>query len=121
VWDPLRTGRITSGRQLFGNATWWLLFADGYRALDTLDNDRDGYVSGGELTGLALWFDRDTNGVSEPGEVVPIEEAAAGRIRALGTRPDGLERGGPKHSRGLILNDGTAVPTYDWVAERVSK
>jgi hypothetical protein len=121
VWDPARTGRIASGRQLFGNVTWWLLFADGYRALDTLDNDRDGYVSGSELAGLAVWFDRNTNGLSERGEVAPIEQAFDGRIRSLGTRPDGEELGGPFHSRGLILDDGQALPTYDWIAERVEE
>lgn len=116
TWDPWRTGEITSGRQLFGNATWWLLFADGYRALDTLDDDRDGYVSGLELDGLAVWFDRNGNGRSERGEVVPVEHLP---IRALGTRPDGEELGGPRHSRGLVLADGQVLPTWDWIAHRV--
>src|SRR5262249_31676083 len=33
VWDPDGTGKITSGRQLFGSVTWWLFFEDGYHAL----------------------------------------------------------------------------------------
>lgn len=116
TWDPLRRGEVTSGRQLFGNATWWLLFADGYRALDTLDDDRDGYVSGAELDGLAVWFDRNVNGLSEPGEVVPIERLP---VQALGTRPDGTEHGALRHGDGLVLDDGRVLPTYDWIARQV--
>jgi hypothetical protein len=78
--------------------------------------DLDGNVSGAELDGLAVWFDRNGNGRSEPGEVMPIERLP---VRALGTRPDGREGGGPRHSRGLVLTDGRALPTYDWIARRV--
>jgi len=41
VWDPRGAGRIDSGRQLFGSATWWLLWPSGYRALEALDDDGD--------------------------------------------------------------------------------
>jgi len=53
VWDPLNRGEITSGRQLFGTATWWLLFPNGYAALDALDDNRDGSLAGAELRGSA--------------------------------------------------------------------
>ncbi|HVQ27633.1 MAG TPA: hypothetical protein VMV01_20750, partial [Planctomycetota bacterium] len=42
VWDPEQRGEILSGRQLFGSASAWLFFEDGYRVLDALDDDRDG-------------------------------------------------------------------------------
>lgn len=112
AWDPEGTGEITSGRQLFGTATWWMLFSDGYRALDTLDDDRDGRLAGDELDGLALWFDRNTNGVSEPGEVVPVEAAG---VASIATRSTGRAGASPMNDAGVETTDGRVRPSYDWV------
>jgi hypothetical protein len=88
VYDPQRTGKVTSARQLFGNYTFggrssapsidesaplgepW---THGYEALGTLDTDHDGKISGRELESLSLWFDANRNGVSNDGEVVPVD------------------------------------------------
>jgi hypothetical protein len=116
VWDPECTGSITSGRQLFGSATWWMFFEDGYAALDALDADRDGWLTGAELEGLALWCDVDRDGVSDPGEV---ESLAARRIAALAARADGFDGISPMRSRGAALADGGELPTFDWIAAPV--
>jgi len=116
VWDPDRTGEISSGRQLFGSVTWWLLFSDGYRAMDVLDDDRNGWLEGRELRGLALWFDRNSNGASDPGEVEPIENTP---VEALATRPTTQSRSAPANPAGLRLTDGRTLPTYDWVTSPV--
>lgn len=117
VWDPEHTGRITSGRQLFGNATFWLFFDDGYQALSVLDDDRDGWLRGAEVDGLALWNDRNGNGASDEGEVVPIERTP---IRAIATRADAGARRtldcAAACERGLILKESSTRPTYDWIA-----
>lgn len=113
VWDPDQTGRITSGRQLFGNMTFFMLFSDGYRALDALDDDRDGQLADEELTGLAIWHDRNTNGISEPGEVTPI---AGTPIHAIRTQSRSLHNGlHPMNPTGLTLDDGATRPTWDWI------
>jgi hypothetical protein len=112
VWDPTHAGIITSGRQLFGSVTWWMFFTDGYRAMDALDDDRDGRLSGPELAGLAVWFDRNTNGVSEAGEVIAIEELP---IASIATRATSIEDGSPANLSGLTLSDGRILPTYDWI------
>lgn len=112
VWDPEQTGKITSGRQLFGNMTFFMLFSDGYRALDTLDNDRDGQLTGDELDGLALWTDANTNGISDPGEVTPIAQTP---IRSLATTMTGHEQGHPLAAHGVTLDNGTTRTTWDWV------
>jgi hypothetical protein len=112
VWDPEGRGQITSGRQLFGSVTWWLLFRDGYHALDALDDDRDGWLSGPELGGLAVWFDRDGNGASDPGEVVPV---ATLEIERIAVRAQASEDGCPASPCGLWLSDGRIMPTYDWI------
>jgi hypothetical protein len=116
VWDPERTGRITSGRQLFGNMTFYMLFEDGYQALDALDNNRDGRLAGDELDGLALWHDRNSNGVSDVGEVTPIEDTA---VRSIATTPTGREGIHPRNETGLVLSDGESRPTWDWIAPEV--
>lgn len=113
VWDPEHTGKITSGKQLFGNMTFFMLFSDGYRALDTLDDDRDGRLEGDELAGLALWHDRNTNGVSDPGEVTPIRDTP---VRSIATTPTGKVNGlHPMNDAGVTLDDGSTRPTWDWV------
>lgn len=117
VWDPDRTGRITSGRQLFGSVTWWLFFPDGYRALDALDDNRDGELAGAELAGLAIWMDANSNGVSDPGEVTAIEDTPIAGIETAAITTDGVS---PANPIGLRLKHGRRLPTYDWVVREAS-
>jgi hypothetical protein len=94
VFDPEHTGVISSGAQLFGNWTWggkrraslgtapadggaW---KHGFEALSQLDADLNGKVDGVELEPLGLWFDRNHDGISQPGEVV---SAVSERVTAL--------------------------------------
>ncbi len=112
VWDPQGEGRITSGRQLFGSVSWWLFFADGYRALDALDDNRDGTLTGAELIGIAVWNDRNSNGKSEPGEVTDITQTP---ITAVATRPSGKVGRVMFNRSGIKLNNGRALASYDWV------
>jgi hypothetical protein len=111
VWDPAGTGRITSGRQLFGSATWWVCWQHGYEPLALLDDDGDGWVAGSELAGLAVWRDRNGDGRTEPGEVVPAAQAGIARLAA---RPAGRYGGIPWNPRGLATTDGRVLSTYDW-------
>ena len=113
AWDADRDGRITSGRELFGSVTWWLFFSNGYRAMDMLDDNRDGSLTAGELKGLCVWFDRDWDGQSDDGEVVSVESLG---IAAIATRPTGRDGQSPMHSAGIRFKDGRTVPTYDWIA-----
>lgn len=113
VWDSARSGKITSGRQMFGSATWWMFFKNGYRAMDVLDDTRNGWLEAGELDGLSVWFDRNGNGSSDSGEVVP---AVSLGITAIATRANGFDGASPMCTQGLKLQDGRIMPTYDWVA-----
>lgn len=115
VHDPRRTGRITSGLQLFGSVTFWMFWETGYDALSALDDDRDGRLSGRELDGLALWEDADANGVSDPGEVRSLSAhgivAISCRHERLTGHPDRIA----SSPKGITFSDGSTRPTYDLV------
>lgn len=111
VYDGGSSGKITSGLQMFGNVTFWIFWRNGYDALSSLDDNRDGVLAGTELQGLALWADANGNGVSEPGEVTPLSRARIREIRFRIRNGDGLS-----HPQGVMLDDGTTRPTFDWIA-----
>ncbi len=120
VFDKRGTGAITSGLQLFGSVTFWLFWRQGYDALSALDDNGDGHIAGAELTGFALWHDRNANGRSERGEVRPV---AAWGIVSLSceyeydaSHPDEIAFS----PRGVTYRDGTSRPTYDVVLRRKS-
>jgi hypothetical protein len=111
AWDPKGTGKIESGRQLFGNSTFWMMYRDGYQALRSLDDNLDGWLTGRELKGIVAWRDRNENARSDKGEVAPV--AALG-ITAIRVRADGFSDGMLSSRQGLRLATGGYLPTYDW-------
>lgn len=118
VWDPARTGKVSTGKQLFGTASWWVLLEDGYQALELLDDDRDGWLKGSELKGISLWIDKNGNGISESGEVKPIDKYKVVAISTKCTRdPEGIL----KNERGAVTANGKELPTYDWIARPVEE
>jgi hypothetical protein len=113
VYDPSGRGQITSGLQMFGTVTFWIFWRDGYEALSALDDNGDGILSGAELRGLALWQDVNKNGVSEPGEVVPVAEFGIASLScARQTHASGI----PWNPAGVTFRDGSSRPTFDWMA-----
>ncbi|HWB61691.1 MAG TPA: hypothetical protein VG733_19570, partial [Chthoniobacteraceae bacterium] len=88
VWDPLHHGRITSGKELFGNYTFQLFWTTGYDALAALDDNSDGYLKGRELEGISVWFDRNGDGICTPDEVIPLRDLG---ITAIAARYEGYE------------------------------
>ncbi|MCC5788839.1 MAG: hypothetical protein JJT75_04335 [Opitutales bacterium] len=118
VWDPEGEGVVNSGRQLFGNVTWWMFWGDGYEALSMLDADGSGWLRGEELNGLAVWFDRSGDGVSRPGEVVSVQDLG---IEAIAVEATTQDAGMPMAERGVKFEDGRVLPTWDWIAEPADK
>jgi len=112
VWDPEHAGQVHDARQMFGTASAQLLFGDGYRALAALDDDGDGWVGENELEGISLWFDRDSDGLSDPGELSPARELG---IEALATSASATEGPSLVSPCGVRLEDGRVVASYDWV------
>jgi Tetratricopeptide repeat len=115
VSDPTRDGKIDSGRQLFGNVTFWMFWNSGYAPLAALDDDRDGILTGKELAGLALWHDANSNGVADPGEVKPVSAygivAISCKWQTLNNNPDKVAFS----PNGVVFQDGKTRPSFDLV------
>ena len=114
VYDPNRSGDIHTGRQLFGSVTFWVAWDNGYQALAALDDNLDGRLDGPELEGLALWRDRNGDGLSQPGEVKPLADYG---IVALFTDWQVHATGIPYAPTGVLWQDGRRTSSYDWVVE----
>lgn len=114
TWDPRRTGKVASGRQLFGSVTWWIFWKDGYEPLSLLDDDGDGWLRGKELAGLAVWRDRNGNGISDSSEITPVEALG---IVGIACRPTGARHGLLSADPGLRYSDGRTGPTVDWISQ----
>ena len=113
VFDRRGTGRVDSALQLFGSVTFWLFWQNGYHALRTLDDDGDNEIRGSELTGLALWHDRNRDGTADRGEVRPVTEwnilALSCQYAHDPSHPDEIAFS----RRGVTFRDGTIRPTFD--------
>jgi hypothetical protein len=112
VWDPLDRREVRSGRQLFGHYTFRIFRDNGYEALASLDDNADGKLSGLELDGIAVWFDRNGDGVSSREEVVPVHELG---VQALECRATSRDERHLMNSRGVRFSDGRELPTWDWM------
>ena len=71
-----------------------------------------------ELDGIGVWYDRNSNGVSEPGEVHPCGQAGVVRIAARAQRgPDGVLT----HPGGVsALTSRLGVPSFKLEASLAS-
>lgn len=112
VYDPRQTGKVTSAIQMFGNRSFLLFCTDGYEALDLLDDNGDHSISGSELSGLSLWQDLNSDGISNPGEVKPVSERG---IKALSTTRSRHSSGIQYSATGVSFEDGGIRPTFDLI------
>jgi hypothetical protein len=111
VWDPHWGGDVSSGVDLIGQHTWSTSWSNGFEALQALDTNGDGELTGAELSGLSLWHDENGDGVSEPGEVVPVNVHG---IVAIAVRPTRTEHDVIVARDGVRFDDGGTRPIYDW-------
>jgi hypothetical protein len=134
VYDPMKTGQVTSARQLFGNYTFGGVrseagldqsgpltgaWENGYQALALLDSNQDGAIRGVELKDLALWFDKNRDAKVDEGEMRTLlsEGVAALYYRDHAAMPDSkdlsLAIGYEREVQGKVIQ-GASV---DWFAE----
>lgn len=112
VYDADGTGEITSALQWFGSVTFWLFWSNGYHALGALDDDGDGELRGEELRNLAIWHDRNQNGVSEKREVRSLAAHSIAALSCTYQSGDGVDVAAYS-PRGALFADGTTRPSYD--------
>ena len=112
VYDPNGTGQITSALRWFGNVTFWLFWDDGYEALAALDDDADGELADEELRHLAIWHDRNGNGLSERGEVRLLASHGFVALSTTHVSGDGITYAAMS-PQGARLTGGRTRPTYD--------
>lgn len=121
VYDPKNERRITSGLQLFGSVTFFLFWNTGYDALSALDDNRDGSLTGSELTGLAIWEDSRNPGVCDPSEVKPLSEygivAVSCRFDRDPSHPDRIAFS----PGGVTFRDGSTRPTFDVILKPIDR
>ena len=112
VYDADGSRSITSALQLFGSVSFWLFWENGYQALAALDDDGDGEVTGGETRRLAIWNDRNRNGISERHEVASLVEHGITGLSCRFQQGDGI-RFAAVSLEGVRLADGRTRPSYD--------
>ena len=117
VYDKKGNGKIESGLQLFGNVTFWCFWKNGYCALSALDKNGDQKLSGAEFKHLALWHDKNQNGVSDPGEVKKLSHYEIVEISCR-YRVDKTHRDKIAFSAdGVRFKNGETRATYDLVLQ----
>jgi tetratricopeptide (TPR) repeat protein len=118
VYDQTRRGQIDSALQLFGNVTFWLFWENGYQAMRALDDNGDGTLAGDELVHLGVWRDRDGDGVSDPGEIISLEDADIVALSYAHEWDDESDVYVAAAPEGATFADGSTRPTYDLLLHR---
>ena len=90
-----------------------MFWENGYRALAVLDADGDGWLTGAELEGLAVWADANGNGVVDAGELNSLSE-----LGIVGLACRAASGPAPAHTAahapaGVRFRDGATRPTFD--------
>ena len=112
VYDARGKGEITSALQWFGNVTFWLFWKNGYEAMRALDDSGDGVLAGPELDHLAIWHDRNLDGMSDSSEVRPLTSHGIVGLSCRYAEGDGV-RVAAFSVQGVRLANGRTRPSYD--------
>jgi hypothetical protein len=115
VWDPVDQGQIVSGRQLFGDVTFWVFWDNGYEALASLDDDGDHWLRRDEVLGMKIWNDINSDGVSDPNELLSLSDC--GIVGLSCDRSQTLCNGRQMwmNEFGVEYSSGERGPSYDVV------
>jgi hypothetical protein len=140
VYDPKKSGTVTSVTQLFGNWTFggrdgkpgaevsavgggmkspW---KNGFEPLALLDTDKNGRVDGNELTPIALWFDENRDAIVDTGEMRSLADSGVSAlfysdVTAMDGSKDLQVAKGFERTVNGVTTSGTAI---DWFGESFS-
>ncbi|QDK39800.1 EF-hand domain-containing protein [Bdellovibrio sp. NC01] len=78
-------GKITKAEELFGNESG--KYKNGFEALREFDSNKDGVIDSKDkdFGKLLLWFDKNGDGISQKGELVPLKT----KIKSISLKYDG--------------------------------
>jgi len=111
--DKEQSSLVNSGRQLFGNITFWIFWKSGYDALRSLDNNQDGFLNGDELYRVAIWQDKNQDGNSTSEEILSLDSLNIVRISCYSE----LHNSGIEYNpTGIIYKNKSTRPSYDWIS-----
>ncbi len=114
--DILTAERRHISEYIYGSNTGGQDWANSYQPLSYLDINKDGELTGRELDEVAVWIDRNGNGLIEPGEV----RAAGETIASIGVIPTWDEGGYHKLEKaGVVFKDNTSSPSWCWLTRGV--
>lgn len=116
VFNSDKSNKIDSGIKLVGQSSFWIFWQNGYDVLRSLDDNHDGRLSGDELSTIALWNDRNANGISEKGEIESLNQHG---ITALSCEHEKNDAGIEWNHAGVLFNDGRSAPSFDLVLQQV--
>ncbi|MFP4497117.1 MAG: hypothetical protein ACLFQV_02805 [Vulcanimicrobiota bacterium] len=95
-------GKVETALQLFGTAGGYM---DGYEKLSIVcDTDKNGWVEGQELEGLALWIDKNNNARCEEDELHSLQDF---NVKKIATDHDNFKST-------FVTSDGQVRTTWDW-------
>ncbi len=104
---------VKSGRQLFGNITFWIFWNNGYEALAALDDNQDGILRGAELNGIFVWQDKNQDGLSTPDEIYSLKSLG---IIGINISSQKHKTGIYYNPKGIIYKNNVTHPSFDWVS-----
>jgi Ca2+-binding RTX toxin-like protein/LysM repeat protein len=95
-------GRITTGRELFGDQTLLrdgALAQHGFQALAELDENGDGVINAADagFAELRVFRDANQNGVTDAGELLSLEDAGVRAIRLQASASTFVDASGSQH------------------------
>ncbi len=95
-----------------------MFWENGYEAMRALDDNSDGKLSGAELTGLAIWRDVNSNGISDVGEVKSLAAWGIVELSCAYESEDESDVFIASSKAGVTVADGSTRATYDVVLHR---
>jgi cysteine-rich repeat protein len=120
VQDLNQNGAIDDGKELAGTWSEGKKWRSGFEFLSTKDTNRDGFVNAEELKGFSLWFDHDSNGKTDPGELTELGSIGFEKLNLSYDQEKQLELYGINlmiSTKGATLkteDETKSVEVFDW-------
>ena len=120
VRDLNGNGRIDNGLEMFGNHTLLSaggVAANGFQALRDIDGNQDGRLDANDaaFAQLRIWRDANSNGVTDAGELLTLEQAGISAVRTQWQASTFVDTNGQAHGQigSAVRTDGSDAAAAD--------